>query len=84
MNTQFMTPEATSAVIPDRPAILENLSGLRQEWEQAVDRASLIHVPASVGLLLFDVTVRLGLTQVEQTQVLGDQLYKDALIKSQL
>jgi hypothetical protein len=84
MNTQFLTRGATPAIIPDRPTILENLSGLREEWEQAVDGASLIHVSASVGLLLFNITARLGLTQVEQAQVLGDQLFKDALIKSQL
>ena len=84
MNVQFLTREATPVVLPDRVTVLENLSVLRQEWEQAADGNSLLNVPASVGLLLFDVTARLGLTQDEQTQVLGDQLFREALDKSQL
>ena len=75
---------AAQVVMPDSGFALANLSVLRQEWEQAADGDSLINVPASVGLLLFDVTTRLGLTQEEQTQVLGDQLFREALVKSQL
>jgi hypothetical protein len=84
MDVQFLTHEITQTILPDRVSVLENLSALRQEWEQAVDGVSLINTPASVGLLLFDVTARLGLTREEQTQVLGEQLFKEALIKSQL
>ena len=39
------------------------------------------HVSASVGLMLFDLTTRLGMTPQEQAQVLGDQLFFDALRK---
>ncbi len=84
MDVQFLTRKATQVVMPDRAFALANLSVLRQEWEQAADGDSLINVPASVGLLLFDVTARLGLTQEEQTQVLGDELFREALVKSQL
>ncbi|MCK6567910.1 MAG: hypothetical protein L6Q45_09510 [Anaerolineales bacterium] len=84
MDVQFLTRNATQAVMPDRALALANLSVLRQEWEQAADGDSLINVPASVGLLLFDVTARLGLTLEEQAQVLGDQLFQEALVKSQL
>ena len=84
MDVQFLTRKATQVVMPDRGFALANLSVLRQEWEQAADGDSLINVPASVGLLLFDVTARLGLTQEEQAQVLGDQLFREALVKSQL
>ena len=84
MNVQFLTREATPVVLPDRVTVLENLSVLRQEWEQAAGGDSLLNVPASVGLLLFDVTARLGLTQEEQAQVLGEQLFSEALVKLQL
>ena len=83
MNVRFLIRETTQPVLLERMSVLENLSALRQEWEQAVDGTSLINIPAPVGLLLFDVTTRLGLTQEEQTQVLGDQLFKEVLIKSQ-
>jgi len=84
MDVQFLTRKAAQVVMPDRGFALANLSVLRQEWEQAADGDSLINVPTSVGLLLFDVTARLGLTQEEQAQVLGDQLFREALVKSQL
>jgi hypothetical protein len=42
---------------------------------------SLIDVSASVGLMLFDFTNRLGLTPEEQVQVLGEQLFIAALRK---
>jgi len=81
MNVQFLTRKAIPMVLPDKATVLESLSVLRQEWEQAADGDSLINVPASVGLLLFDVTTRLGLTQEEQSQVLGDRLFSEALVK---
>lgn len=84
MDVQFLTRKATRVVMPDRASTLANLSVLRKEWEQAAEGDSLINVPASVGLLLFDVTARLGLTQEEQAQVLGDQLFREALVKLQL
>ena len=84
MDVQFLTRKAAQVVMPDRGFALANLTVLRQEWEQAAHGDSLINVPASVGLLLFDVTARLGLTQEEQAQVLGDQLFREALVKSQL
>ena len=45
------------------------------------ERGSLIDVSASVGLMLFDLTTHLGMTPQEQAQVLGDQLFCDALRK---
>jgi len=84
MNIQFAVRETPVLVLQDRTAVLENLSGLRKEWEAVAEGDSLIDLPASVGLLLFDVTARLGLTEDEQTLVLGDRLFKEALSKSQL
>ena len=84
MDVQFMTCEATQVVLSDKVTVLKNLSLLRQEWERAADGDSLINVPGSAGLLLFDVTARLGLTREEQTQVLGDRLLREVLVRLQL
>jgi hypothetical protein len=83
MNIQFATRETPVITLPDRMVVLENLSVLRQEWEAAADGDSLINVSASVGLMLFDFTTKLGLTSEEQSVVLGGRLYNEATLKSQ-
>ena len=83
MNVQFVTHETPVIAIPERVVVLENLSVLRLEWETAADGGSLINVSASVGLLLFDFTTKLGLTPEEQSIVLGGRLYNEATRKSQ-
>ena len=84
MNIQFAVRETPVLVLQDQTAVLENLSGLRKEWEAVAEGDSLIDLSSSVGLLLYDVTARLGLTEDEQTLVLGGLLFKEALNKSQL
>ncbi|MEP7136681.1 MAG: hypothetical protein ABI904_17275 [Chloroflexota bacterium] len=84
MNIQFAVRKTPVLVLQDRTAVLENLSGLRKEWEAVAEGDSLIDLSVSVGLLLFDVTAKLGLTEDEQTLVLGGRLFKEALNKSQL
>ena len=83
MNDQFVTREAPVIAIPERVMVLENLSVLRLEWEAAADGCSLINVSASVGLLLFDFTTKLGLSPEEQSIVLGGRLYNEATLKSE-
>ncbi len=83
MNDQFVTREAPVITIPERVVVLENLSVLRLEWEAAADGGSLINVSASVGLLLFDFTTKLGLTPEEQSIVLGGRLFNEVTLKSQ-
>ena len=83
MNVQSVTRETPIIAIPERVVVLENLSVLRLEWEVAADGGSLINVSASVGLLLFDFTTKLGLTPEEQSIVLGGRLYHEATRKSQ-
>jgi hypothetical protein len=83
MNDQFLTREAPVIAIPERVVVLENLSVLRLEWEAAADGGSLINVSASVGLLLFDFTTKLGLTPEEQSIVLGGRLFNEVTLKSQ-
>lgn len=82
MNLQFASPVLPAVGFPDRQNALENLSTLRQEWEASAEGESLIRVSGSVGLILFDVATKLGLTAEEQALVLGDQLFQEALAKS--
>ena len=81
MDVQFAVRETPTIALLDRALALETLSAFREEWETVTERGSLIDVSASVGLMLFDLTTRLGLTPQEQAQVLGDQLFLDALRK---
>jgi hypothetical protein len=79
MDVQFAVRETPTLAPLDRILALESLSTFRQEWESVAENGSLIDISASVGLVLFDFTSRLGLTPEEQVQVLGDQLFFDAL-----
>lgn len=81
MDLQFAVRETPTLALLDRDLVLESLSAFRQEWESVAENGSLIDVSASVGLVLFDLTSRLGLAAEEQVQVLGDQLFFDALRK---
>jgi hypothetical protein len=81
MDVQFAVRETPTIALLDRALALETLSAFRQEWESVAGYGSLIDVSASVGLMLFDFTSRLGLTPEEQMQVLGDQLFFAALRK---
>lgn len=83
MNVQSVTRETPIIAIPERVVVLENLSVLRLEWETAADGGSLINVSASVGLLLFDFTTKLGLTPEEQSIVLGGRLFNEVTLKFQ-
>jgi len=81
MDVQFAVRETPTIALLDRALALETLSAFRQESESVTGDGSLIDVSASVGLMLFDFTSRLGLTPEEQMQVLGEQLFLAALRK---
>ncbi len=81
MDVQVAVRETPTLALLDRDQALESLSAFRQEWESVAGNGSLIDVSASVGLMLFDFTSRLGLTPEEQVQVLGEQLFIAALRK---
>ena len=83
MNLQFASPVLPAVVLLDRQSALENLSTLRKEWEVSAESESLVRVSGSVGLMLFDVTTKLGLTPEEQVLVLGERLFQEALAESQ-
>jgi hypothetical protein len=79
MNVQLAIPDIQAFALPGRTLALESLSAFREEWEVAADDDSLLDVSASVGLMLFDVTTKLGLTPEEQTVVLGGRLYSEII-----
>ena len=60
-----------------RSDVIGSLARLRQEWQAAIDGESLIDVQASVGLLLGDVVMMLGLSSDEQVAVLGEELRRE-------
>jgi hypothetical protein len=70
-----MFTQARSGI--DRLDVVGSLAQLREEWQEAVDGESLIYVQASVGLLLGDVVMLLGLSADEQTAVLGEDLRRE-------
>jgi|WetSurMetagenome_2_1015567.scaffolds.fasta_scaffold10698_2 hypothetical protein len=76
MDLQFIPPRLG-------PAAVAALATIRKEWEQAAEGESLVQIQASVGLLLLDVTARLGLNQEEQKSVLGTRLCREAVGKAQ-
>ena len=78
MKVQFVERQSTSPALLDRAATLETLSAFRRDWEAVAEGDSLLDVCASVGLVLFDLTTRLGLSPQEQAHVLGDPLLFDA------
>jgi len=59
-----------------RDQIIQALRRLAEEWQEtaAEDDNSLLDIEGSVGLLLYDVVIALGLTYQEQEQVLGSDL----------
>lgn len=83
MNLQFVNRRTRLAVPLDRAKAKGALATLRREWEVAAEGVSLIDISASVGLLLLDVTTKLGMTPEEQKAVLGPRLYQEVLGKTQ-
>ena len=64
----------TQAMIVCQKGAVDALAKIRKEWELTADGESLVDVEASVGLLLADIVVALGLPPVEIVQVLGAKL----------
>lgn len=74
MELQVALPHMNIQPRPYRAQVVEALAQFVREWRQAAESQSLIDVPSSVGLLLFDITERLGFTQQEKHIVLGADL----------
>lgn len=63
----------TNSVI-SRSDTIASLARFRQEWQSSLNGQSLIDAQASVGLMLIDVVMMLGLSSEEQVAVLGETL----------
>ena len=61
----------------NRHAVVQALTSIRQEWEEAADGMSLSAIHTSVGLLMMDIVSAIELTSDEQMLVLGDNLVSD-------
>lgn len=71
-NSDFQNhDQATSS---PQPKIIEVLAALRSEWENAANGESLVNVNGSIGLILFDMVVRLGLSTEDANVLLGHKL----------
>ena len=65
-----------SSSIPSEVAVT-TISTLRREWQVVDGNESLICIKTSVGLLLADIVIGLGLKQVEQQAALGIELFRE-------
>ena len=58
-----------------RYQLVSTLTRIRQEWQEAAGRTSLIEVEGNMGMLLADLINGLGLGVTEQIQILGGDLH---------
>ena len=65
-----------SSAIPREAAVIA-IATLRKEWELEANNESLICIRASVGLLLADIVIGLGLMLNEQQTALGPELFSE-------
>jgi hypothetical protein len=83
MNLQFVNRRTQINAPLDRADARNALATIREEWEVAAEGESLVDIAASVGLLLLDIAVKLGMTPDEQKMALGAKLYQDAFQRTQ-
>ena len=60
-----------------RTRVLNALTRLRQDWQDAAAGRSLMFIDANVALLLVDVAMAVGLDTIERVQVLGAELTQE-------
>lgn len=83
MYVQFANRKTRLSAPLDRARAQNALATIRKEWEVAAEGESLVNISASVGLMLLDVTTKLGMTPEEQKIVLGIQLFQEAFKETQ-
>lgn len=74
MDLQTALPDLNLPSHPYRAQAVEALARFRQEWQELAGAQSLMEVQTPVGLLLYDVAHRMGLTPEEQIILLGAEL----------
>jgi hypothetical protein len=74
-NTSFQTRNVVTQSLPTK--VLDIFINIRQEWELVAGGTSLMHCESPVGLLLFDIVVKLGIPAEEQRRLLGPALFDE-------
>lgn len=57
--------------------LVGTLTRIREEWQEATGKLSLIEVEGNMGMLLADLINGIGLGTDEQIQVLGTELFQE-------
>ena len=60
-----------------RMQLVNALTRIRQEWQDATSGESLFEVEGNMGMLLADLVNNVGLSIDEQVQVLGTELFQE-------
>ena len=60
-----------------RMQLVNALTRIRQEWQDATSGESLLEVEGNMGMLLADLVNNVGLSIDEQVQVLGTELFQE-------
>ena len=77
MELQVALPGMTTPPRSYRAEIVESLANFRHDWQATAEGTSLLVVAASVGLLLYDVAERSGLTEQERIVIFGKELAEE-------
>ena len=77
MDLQTALPDLNIQPHPYRAQAVEALAQFRQEWQELAGNQSLLEVQTPVGLLLYDVAQRMGLSPEEQFILLGASLSRE-------
>lgn len=64
-------------LVVQRMQLVNSLTKIRQEWQDATSGESLLEVEGNMGMLLADLINNIGLSIDEQTQVLGTELFQE-------
>ena len=62
----------------DRREVVDTLTSIRKEWEEATDGEDLLVIKGNVGLILVDVAEALELIGDEINAVIGQPMLKEA------
>lgn len=57
--------------------IVSTLTRLRQEWQEATERTSLLEADGNIGFILADLINGFELKPNEQRQILGNELFQE-------
>ena len=63
--------------VTQRMQLVNALTRIRQEWQDATSGESLLEVEGNMGMLLADLVNNVGFSIDEQVQVLGTELFQE-------